>query len=187
MKRSRYNSLLFLSFIKNQLKIINQLNPLQGIFDLFINQLAALGSTDDPSYSLRFYLLERLQSVRAFALLIDLDDQLYMRLYDTFFEVMSYVSGLHWRVHTWPTDRLTDHTLLHTLATHAHAVNTRVWKWSITSSTSCPAVSRSQRKSAWSSWRKSWPISCPNKRLAFCFYSFYYFLFYYYYHLSVPS
>lgn len=62
---------------------------LKGIFDLFINQLAALGSTDDPSYSLRFYLLERLQSVRAFALLIDLDDQLYMRLYDTFFEVMS--------------------------------------------------------------------------------------------------
>jgi hypothetical protein len=39
--------------------------------------------------------LERLQSVRAFALLIDLDDQLYMRLYDTFFEIMSYVPGLH--------------------------------------------------------------------------------------------
>lgn len=64
---------------------------LQEIFELFIDQMASLGQTDDAAHSLRFYLMERLQSVGAFALLIDLDEQLYMRLYDTFFEVVSYV------------------------------------------------------------------------------------------------
>jgi len=63
-------------------------DALQRIFALFIDQLALLTSTDDPSYSYRFYLLERLQSVRAFTLLIDFDEESYMRMYDTMFEVV---------------------------------------------------------------------------------------------------
>jgi len=64
----------------------------QAVFALFISQLRGLDNTADESFTLRYYLLENLESVKAFNLLIDLnDDVLFVQLFKTFFESITYV------------------------------------------------------------------------------------------------
>lgn len=64
----------------------------QAVFSLFIKELRGLENTTDKSFTLRYYLLENLEAVKAFNLLIDLNnDLLFVELFKTFFECITYV------------------------------------------------------------------------------------------------
>ena len=63
-------------------------SQLKDIFKLFIEQLGHL-DTDNDLYDLYVYLLERLVLVKAFVLLVELDQDLVVKLFKTLFKVIS--------------------------------------------------------------------------------------------------
>eukprot|EP00727_Mastigamoeba_balamuthi_P004641 m51a1_g14175 hypothetical protein (3303) ;mRNA; f:29594-45724 len=63
-------------------------DQLQDIFKLWIEQLSKVGDEMDPSFTLRFYLLEKLAMVRAFILLLEISPALVNELFVTFYSVV---------------------------------------------------------------------------------------------------
>jgi len=65
-------------------------NELEKIFQLFIYQLKELESSDAATFERTFYLLEKLKIVKAFVLMIDLnDDEQLIALFNLFFSIAS--------------------------------------------------------------------------------------------------
>lgn len=62
----------------------------QAVFKLFIEQLREGLEKQGPLYQRSFYLLERLAIVKAFILLVDLDESLVTKLFEMFFSVIRY-------------------------------------------------------------------------------------------------
>ncbi len=61
----------------------------QEIFELFIDQLEGIAHKDNPSFNRYIYLLERSAPVvKAFVLLVDLDEDLVCKLFKIFFSII---------------------------------------------------------------------------------------------------
>ncbi len=55
---------------------------------MFIEQLKGISKPDGPSFPRYFYLLERLAVVKAFIILVDLDADLVVELFELFFNLI---------------------------------------------------------------------------------------------------
>lgn len=73
----------------DQLKVFyNFLNSHQDVFRLFVQQLNGLDDPGSPMFARYYALLEKISIVKAFVLVVDIDEPIIIDLFKTFFNVL---------------------------------------------------------------------------------------------------